>query len=75
MMAQLKKIISELKKRYEDKKFRIIYKYQDNKGANFARNAGFDLAKGYWIQFLDSDDTLRKNKFHLQVKKSTPNEQ
>ena len=60
--------ISQLKKHYEDNKFHIIYQYQNNKGANFARNAGFDLAKGNWIQFLDSDDTLEKNKFDLQVK-------
>ena len=60
--------INELKKRFNNNKFQIIYQYQSNKGSNYARNAGFDLAKGYWVQFLDSDDTLEKNKFDLQVR-------
>lgn len=34
-----------------------------NKGRSNARNIGLDQAKGEWIQFLDSDDVLHKDKF------------
>lgn len=39
---------------------------QDHLGAPAARNRGLALAKGNWIQFLDSDDQLHPQKIALQ---------
>jgi len=39
-----------------------------NKGASPCRNYGLKQAKGDYIQFLDSDDLLNKNKFLEQLK-------
>ena len=36
----------------------IIYLRQENKGQSAARNAGMDTARGEYIQFVDSDDSL-----------------
>lgn len=36
----------------------IIYKYQNNQGPASARNHGIELAKGEYIQFVDTDDCL-----------------
>ncbi len=45
---------------------RIVHKI--NEGPGLAREAGRILAKGEFIQYLDSDDWLLPNKFNLQVK-------
>lgn len=39
---------------------RVIYLFQENKGANAARNTGLKQSQGEFITFLDSDDALRK---------------
>ena len=41
---------------YKKKDPRFIVVHQDNQGAAAARNKGIELAKGEYIQFLDSDD-------------------
>lgn len=46
---------------------RFIYVYQDNKGVTSARNLGFELSKGNFIQILDGDDTFLPNKLSEQV--------
>lgn len=46
---------------------RISYIEQHNQGLSAARNAGIKVAKGDYIQFLDSDDILVKNKLSIQV--------
>ena len=38
------------------------------KGANFARNLGVKKASGSWLNFLDADDFISKNKIENQVK-------
>ena len=43
------------------------YYYQDNKGAQAARNFGSRKASGSYFQYLDSDDILYKDKLTLQV--------
>ena len=43
---------------------RIVYFRQDNKGAPNARNTGIEIAKGFYIAFLDSDDCFYP--YHLE---------
>lgn len=45
------------------KDIRFKYFKQGNKGVSAARNAGMKIAKGDFIQFLDGDDVIRKDKF------------
>ena len=54
---------------------KILEKYQNeirvitqkNRGLASARNAGIDRAKGEYLQFLDADDFLHKDKLKLQL--------
>lgn len=48
-------------------KNRITYFKQANSGVSAARNLGFEKSKGNYIQYLDADDLLEKNKITLQV--------
>lgn len=48
---------------------------QTNMGPSAARNAGFRIASGDFIQFLDSDDLLGKGKFDLQLEALSCNPQ
>src|ERR1700676_4106573 len=38
-----------------------------NQGPSAARNAGFRVANGAWVQFLDSDDVLMPHKIERQM--------
>lgn len=49
-----------------DSRVRYLAK-PSNGGLSSARNAGLDLAKGQWIQFLDADDLLLPHKFEKQI--------
>ncbi len=54
---------------------RFIYIYQENKGLPGARNTGIKNAKGKFIQFLDSDDLLEKDKLKIQTDYLEKNEE
>lgn len=60
-------IIEEFKNKYSNIK---LY-YENNKGANFARNTGLKNANGDAVQFLDSDDIIHPNKIEKQINKIT----
>lgn len=47
--------------------FSLKYIYQDNSGAQIARNIGTKASTGEFIQYLDSDDLLYPNKIRNQV--------
>jgi len=51
-------------KRYGD---RITWESGSNRGGNYARNRGFELSKGQFIQYLDADDYILPEKIDRQV--------
>ena len=53
---------------YCDRDKRFVYHKKENGGLSSARNAGLDIAKGEYVQFLDSDDILLPNKFDCQIR-------
>jgi glycosyltransferase involved in cell wall biosynthesis len=54
----------EVIKQYGD---RVIWESDVNRGGNYARNRGFALSQGEYIQFLDADDYLLPEKIARQV--------
>ena len=40
----------------KDSRIRVVH--QKNRGLSGARNVGLDTARGEWIAFVDSDDTI-----------------
>jgi glycosyltransferase involved in cell wall biosynthesis len=55
---------ADIARSYHD---RIIFESGSNLGANHARNRGFQLSKGNYIQYLDADDYLLPEKLSRQV--------
>jgi glycosyltransferase involved in cell wall biosynthesis len=58
---------SEIVGKFTERDARISYIFQQNSGVSVARNLGFKHSKGDYIQFLDADDLLSKEKLALQV--------
>src|SRR4051812_19081493 len=54
--------IEKVKKIKDNSSFTFYIIEQENKGACAARNAGLKIAKGEYIQFLDADDGLLRDK-------------
>lgn len=57
-------IIKNLAKKYNNIKY---YFSNENKGANYSRNKGAELANGEYLAFLDSDDRFLPTKIEKQV--------
>ena len=58
------KICDEYAKK--DKRIRVIHK--PNGGLSSARNAGLDVAKGKYISFIDSDDSILPYMYSTMIK-------
>lgn len=50
-----------------NKDSRVKYIYKENGGVPSARNFGIRYASGEWVQFLDVDDWLHKDKINFQL--------
>lgn len=46
---------------------RLVVQTGPNRGGNFARNVGLKLSESDYIQFLDADDVIEKDKIEHQV--------
>ena len=57
-------------KEYCKKDDRFNYYYQTNSGPSVARNLGLTKVKGFYIQYLDSDDILLPKRLEIMVKRS-----
>ena len=65
---------AELIKEFIKDDTRFTYLFQDNQGVSRARNKGFALATGSFINFMDGDDTFLPDKLkeQIQVFKDNP---
>jgi glycosyltransferase involved in cell wall biosynthesis len=55
----------EIIKSYGDK---VIWESGTNRGGNYARNRGFALSSGEYIQYLDADDYILPEKIERQIR-------
>ena len=65
----------EIMESYSIRDDRIVLLSQSNRGASAARNAGLKVAKGEYILFVDSDDTIRNDTvetFYRQALSTNP---
>lgn len=58
-------VIEKWKLNHQAVDFNIVYELQNNQGVSSARNKALSLSTGYYIQFLDSDDTIYPNRFEV----------
>ncbi|SCX92338.1 Glycosyltransferase involved in cell wall bisynthesis [Nonlabens sp. Hel1_33_55] len=57
----------QIAERWVKKDVRFKYYFQDNSGLSAARNKGLKESRGDFIQLLDSDDLINKEKFEVQL--------
>ncbi len=71
---QTLRVAHELETEGQQYRIPVRVKRQSNKGVSAARNAGLRLAKGQFVQYLDSDDLLhpRKLKIHADLMDQVP---
>lgn len=62
-------------KNWVAKDARFIYLHKENGGVSSARNLGIDKATGEYLQFLDSDDFLDKEKLELSLQQTEQNDE
>lgn len=60
-------------KAWAEKDPRFVYVSKPNGGLSSARNTGLSVARGEFIQFLDSDDILGEEKFESSVRVASEN--
>lgn len=53
---------------WKDKDERIVVIHKVNGGVSTARNTGIKIAKGMYISFVDSDDTIKSNTYEEVIK-------
>ena len=63
---ETKQWLTEIEKRFGDILDIVVLYQEKNGGAGEARNAGWDIAKGEYIAFLDSDDIWHPKKLEVQ---------
>lgn len=56
----------------KDSRIKVIHK--ENGGLGYARNSGLDLATGEYVAFVDSDDYVDTNMYHLLYDKAINND-
>jgi glycosyltransferase involved in cell wall biosynthesis len=61
-------ILSELKRRHEEKASISVISLRVNNGPSAARNAGWDAATQSYIAFLDADDAWHPRKIEIQYR-------
>ena len=64
---QSPQICDEYARRFPEK-VRVLH--QENQGLGLARNAGLDLARGEYVAFVDSDDTVEPDMYRAMAEKA-----
>jgi hypothetical protein len=60
---------SDIARQYVSKDIRFQYHHQPNSGPSAARNHGVSISNGNYIQFLDADDVVIKNRLEILLQR------